>query len=107
MTPKEVKDLFIKIVSRGTSARQQLVEFKEYFTRYKKIDFTIKKGDGQLIAISKNYRNGGIVTAGRDKRELDENIRDAILTVFSIPSVYSKEAGLHKAGDKGMSYTVT
>lgn len=104
MRLKIIKDQIVKILSNGTSAIDELNDMQEYFRHYGEIKFSLKKGERQIIAVSTNYRHGAIITAGRNQKELDENIKDAILTMFEIPSVYAKEAGIHKVGEKEASY---
>ena len=57
-----------------------------------------------MIAASNNFRFGSIVTAGKNERELDRNIKDAILTAFDIPSAYAKDAKLYHEGETAKAY---
>ena len=41
-----------------------------------------------------------------DEKELDKNIKDAILTSFEIPSSYAKEAKIHRVGDGRKEYAL-
>ncbi|MCK5122785.1 MAG: hypothetical protein KAQ87_01385 [Candidatus Pacebacteria bacterium] len=93
---KQIKDRLIKILWNGKSVPNELFELSQYFRNYGPIEFEFKQEDGKVIAISKNFNHGSIVTSGKDTEELEENIKDAILTSFDVPSSYTKEAGIHK-----------
>ncbi len=77
-----------------------LYELGSYFRSNGPIHFEYKQEDGLLVAISTNFRQGSIVTFGKNQEELDRNIKDAILTSFEIPSSYSQEAQLCKVGEE-------
>ena len=49
--------------------------------------------------MSTNFRFGSIITSGKTREELDENIKDAILTSFDVPSAYAKEAAVKSVGE--------
>jgi len=100
---KQLKDCLIKILWNGKSVPNELFELSQYFRNYGPIKFEFKQEDGEVIAISKNFNHGSIVTSGKDAKELEENIKDAILTSFNVPSSYAKEAGIHKL-DKEKAY---
>lgn len=101
---KQVKDYAIKAL-RGKYVPEGLVELTRYFVHYDSIRFDYKKDADGWVAISKNFQYGSIVTSGKNKRELEKNITDAILTSFDVPSAYIKEAGIHKIGE-GLEYAV-
>ncbi len=81
-------------------APEGLLEWKDYSKVFGGIRFDIRPEDGAWVAVSNNFRLGSIVTSGKSEKELDENIKDAILSAFEIPSVYLKEAGIAKEGER-------
>jgi hypothetical protein len=97
---KQTKDYFIKFLRNGNSVPYELYELVQYFRANEAIEFERKNEDGEIVAISKNFRFGKIITSAKDEKELDEKIKDAILTAFDVPSSYRKEAGIHKVGQK-------
>ena len=104
---KKIKDQLIKALLGKESVPRGLFELNQYFRQYGPIAFRYEKGEaGQLIAISDNFRFGSIVTSGKDTRELDQNIKDAILTSFEIPSSYFKEANIIRVGDAQKEYAL-
>lgn len=85
-----------------------LVELAKYFRNNDPIKFTYHNEEGLIVAVSANYRYGSIVTFAENEKELDEKIKDAILTSFGIPSSYAKEASIHRKGDaRQMAYAAT
>ncbi len=104
---KKAKDQLIKALFGKASVPRGLFELNQYFRHYEPIYFRNEKGEnGNIIAISTNYRYGSIVTSGKTAEELEENIKDAILTSFDIPSSFAKEAGVHKVGAKQGAYAL-
>lgn len=101
---KQTKDYFIKFLWDGKSVPEELFELSQYFRSNGSIKFEFKKENGEFIAISKNYRHGSIIASGKNKEDLEKNIKDAILTSFEIPSSYKKEAGIHKIGEENQVY---
>ena len=97
---KRIRDHIVKSISRKDFVPQGLVEINRYFRFYGPIDFDYKHENGITIAISTNFKYGSIITSGKNQRELDKNIRDAILASFEIPSAYSEEAHLINLGEK-------
>ena len=91
---KETKDHLIKLALGKASVPRGLYDVSEYFRLYDPINFKVSKKNGYYTAVSRNYRWGSIVTEGDTLKELDSNIKDAILTVFEVPSSYAKEAGI-------------
>ena len=104
---KKAKDQFVKFLLGKSAVPRGLVELNQYFWLYGPISFRRENGtDGNLIAISDNFRYGSIVTSGHDLETLDENIKDAILTSFDIPSSFAKEAKIYRTSDKGEEYAL-
>jgi len=101
---KQVKDYLIKFLWNGGSVPVELNELNKYFRFNGAINFDIKKENGELIAVSKDFIYGSIVTSAESEDELDKNIQDAILTSFDIPSSYKKEAGIHNVGKEKHCY---
>jgi len=102
---KIIKDYIIKKLRVENSVPRELFELSDYFRRFNSISFEYKKGDGgHLIAISSNFRYGTIVASGKNTEDLEENIKDAILTAFDVPSVYDKEANIKKVGRISKEY---
>lgn len=100
-----IKKYFIKIFC-GNYLPEELFDLTNYFRHYRYINFTYKKELGKIIAISTNFRYGTIITSGRSKRELDKNIKDAILTAFEVPSAYAREAKIVGEGAYKQAYAL-
>ena len=83
---KQAKDYVVKLLNGKDFVPAGLVEINRYFRLYEPVRFDFKQENGTIIAISQNFRYGSIITSGRNEQELDKNIKDAILTSFSIPS---------------------
>lgn len=95
---KQIKDYIIKITLGDAIVPRGLYDSREYFRQFGPISFEhIDSGD-HIIARSTNFKWGTIITEGRNIKDLDSNVEDAILTAFEIPSSYTKEAGIHKVG---------
>jgi len=102
---KQAKDQLVKLALGGATAPRGLVELNHYFRVYDPITFRHEKQeDGSIIAISQNFRYGSIITQAENKNELDEKVKDAILTAFEVPSSYAKEAGVHRVGEKEYAF---
>lgn len=87
---KKSKDYFIKILLGKQIVPRGLFELNQYFRLHGPINFERKiSEDGSIIVISTNFRYGSIMTSARNEKELDKNIKDAILTSFSVPSSYA------------------
>ena len=97
---KQAQDYLLKILWGSKYVPQGLFEASEYFRHNSAIGFDYKKEEDGYVAISKNFRHGSIVTSGKDVKELEKNIKDAILTSFDIPSSYAKEMKIHKVGNE-------
>ena len=99
---KQAKDYitkkFISYINNHKYVPKELFDMMRYFKNYGAIKFEFKKEKDSIVAISTNFIYGSIVTSGKDEKELDENIKDAILTSFDIPSSYAKEANIKKEG---------
>lgn len=104
---KKAKNQLIKVLFGNASVPRGLFELNQYFRLYGPINFRHEKGEGgNIIAISTNYRFGSIVTSGMTMEELEKNTKDAILTSFSIPSSFVKEAAIYKVGGKQGEYAI-
>jgi len=103
---KKTKDQLIKILLGNNGVPRGLFELSNYFRLYGPITFEHHNENGVIIAVSGNFKQGSIITSGRNAEELDKNIKDAILTAFEVPSSYSKEIGICKVGDKREEYAI-
>lgn len=103
---KLVKDYTTKYLLGEDAIPRGLYEVSEYFRNYGPIVFKYTEEEGQIIAKSTNFKCGVIVTSGRNAQELDSNIKDAILTSFSIPSSYAKEANIKKVNSDSKEYAL-
>ncbi|MBD3300480.1 MAG: hypothetical protein GF347_03960 [Candidatus Moranbacteria bacterium] len=92
----------IKLLNGKEFVPRELLELHDYFRNYKEINFKYEKEDGFIVAKSTNFEHGSIITYGKNKKELDENIKDAILTSFEIPSSYAKEAKIVNMKEKNL-----
>lgn len=102
---KQTRDQLIKAILGKASVPRGLAELHQYFRMNDPIEFRYEQQeDKSLVAISQNFRYGSIVTHARSKAELDENVKDAILTAFEIPSSYAKEAGVHQVQEKEYAF---
>ncbi|PIS07455.1 hypothetical protein COT78_03540 [Candidatus Berkelbacteria bacterium CG10_big_fil_rev_8_21_14_0_10_43_13] len=97
---KQIKDHIAKLFFGGVSVPRGLYESSEYFRMYGAIHFKYDKTEDCIVAKSSNFKWGTIITEGKDEKELDRNIKDAILTAFEIPSSYSKEASIARVGSR-------
>lgn len=103
---KKIKDQLIKALYGKESVPRGLFDLHEYFRLYKQIGFDYHREDGVIVAVSKDFKQGSIVTSGVNNEELDQNIKDAILTVFSVPSSYAAEAGIARVGENREAYAL-
>jgi len=102
---KELKDKLVKIFwYRRDMVPAGLFELSQYFRNNGPINFELKNENDEIIAVSKDFRYGTIITSAKSEGELDESIKDAILTTFEVPSSYKQEAGLHKIGSENRIY---
>jgi hypothetical protein len=102
---KQFKDYLTKIFWGKSSVPRGLYEAERYFRAYEPIKFERLPEDGLLIARSINFRYGTIIAQGKNEQELEENIIDAILTSFEIPSSYKNEAQIKNV--KNLAYATT
>lgn len=104
---KKIKDHLIKLLLGSKTVPQGLFELSRYGRLFGYIHFKYSKiEDGTIIAVSDNFKLGSIVTSGKNEKELDKNIKDAILTFFEIPLSYSKEVKIYKIGEKQEGYAI-
>lgn len=101
---KEIKDHSLKALSKGTTGASGLSELNDYFRQFGGINFKVEKKADKVIAYSTDFRYGSIITSGKNLTELDENIQDAILTSFDIPSAYAQEAEIQRVGASEVKY---
>lgn len=101
---KLVKDAFHRYVL-GEKYSTQLQDAREYFKLYGAIEFeqVHDTNTGEMIAVSKNFKRGTIVTSGMNQADLDEHIHDAILTMFDIPAIYSDKLKIARADRASVS----
>lgn len=98
---KQAKDQLIRLILGKNAAPQGLVDLNHYFRTYGPINFRHEvQEDGSIIAISVNFLHGTIITRANRIGELDENVKDAILTAFEVPSSYAEVAGVHRVGSE-------
>ena len=103
---KLIKDRVIKAVLGKNAVPVGLVELNKYFRQFGPIRFDFHNEGGMIVGASTNFRYGSIVTHGRTPRELDANIKDAILTSFEVPSSYRKEAAVVRVGATKDAYAL-
>jgi hypothetical protein len=103
---KTAKDYCVKMLLGTDMVPRELLELHDYFRIHGPIRFDYKQEGNIIVAVSTNFRLGSIVTSGRNQKELDENIKDAIVTSFDLPSAYEKEAKLHKQESKEHIYAL-
>ncbi len=103
---KKIKDNIMKFIWGSSVVPVGLYELADYFVKNKSINFQFKEENGCIIAKSLDFKHGVILTSGRSWQEVDRNIKDAILTAFSVPSSYAKEANIHKVDAKSKEYAI-
>ena len=103
---KVAKDFLIKGLNGSRFVPKELLELNEYFRHYGPIKFNFTKENGLIVAVSIGFRYGSIITSGKDEDELDRNIKDAILTSFSIPSSYAREAKISRVEERRTEYVL-
>lgn len=99
-----LKDRIYRLLSRKDYIPEGVLEWVRYSRDYGAIKFEFEKGDGYILARSTNFRFGSIVTSGKDLKELDRNIRDAILTAFQIPSSFEDKAEIQRRDEERVAY---
>src|SRR3989339_1876806 len=75
-----------------------MYEASEYFRLNGPIHFEFHQEENEVVAVSDNFRHGSIITAGKNEKELKQNIVDAILTAFEIPSAYADRINIQPVG---------
>ncbi|HEX9664351.1 MAG TPA: hypothetical protein VGA49_00865 [Patescibacteria group bacterium] len=103
---KEIKDLLIKKFAGHQNIPRGLFELATYFRHNGSISFDYKEHEDVVIAVSNNFRYGSIVAQGKDIKELEKNIPDAILTSFDVPSSYAREAKIYKVDQMKREYAI-
>jgi hypothetical protein len=103
---KITRDYMLKLFWGKSSVPRGLYELDRYFRIHGPINFEEKEEGGVIIARSTDFLQGSIVTFGKDRNELDGNIKDAILTAFEVPSSYAKEAGIRRVGEGNNAYAL-
>jgi len=103
---KQLKDRIGKAMLGANTVPRELFELVNYFRLNDAIKFEFNEEGDEIVAVSKNFRFGSIVTSGRNEKELDENIKDAILTAFDLPSAYKKEASVYNKNSKQKEYAL-
>jgi len=102
---KQAKDHFIRFLLGKNTVPSGLAELNNYFRIHGPIHFRHEKQeDGSVVVISENFRFGSIITAAKTQEELDDRVKDAILTAFEVPSSYAKDAGVHRVGEKEYAF---
>lgn len=101
---KQTKDYLKKYFWYGKRMPSELSELFQYFKNYGAINFEFKKEGDEIVAISKNFRHGSIVTSAKTEKELNNKIKDAILTAFKVPSSYKNIAKINRAGNNNNEY---
>ncbi|MCX6809202.1 MAG: hypothetical protein NTZ65_00370 [Candidatus Berkelbacteria bacterium] len=103
---KTIRDNLVKVMLGQYSVPRGLFDSREYFRENGFIHFNYEKTNKGIVARSTNFRWGAIITFGKNPRELDRKIKDAILTSFEIPSSYAKEAKIQKVGAEKKGYAL-
>jgi hypothetical protein len=106
MIIKNFRDLLIRSLCGSNFIPEKVLEAYKYFMQFGGINFEYKKVDKLIVAKSTNFRWGTIITSGRNPRELDKNIKDAILTSFSVPSVYANKLQIQKVDERQKKYAL-
>lgn len=102
---KQAKDKIIRFMLGSKAVPSGLSDLHHYFRVHGPINFKFEKQeDGAFVAISENFRYGSIVTHSKTREDLDEKIKDAILTAFEVPSSYAKEADVRKMENRGYAF---
>lgn len=98
---KITKDWLIKQLNHSPEfVPMGLVELQRYFRSNGPIEFKIEQQGDFYIATSQNFQYGSIIASAKNAENLDNKIKDAILTSFKIPSAYKNEAGIARQGEK-------
>ncbi|MEK7570418.1 MAG: hypothetical protein AAB515_03220 [Patescibacteria group bacterium] len=103
---KVLRDQVVKAFYGNAYVPKGLWELENYFRQYDGIEFKFEKNSEGLVAVSENFRFGSIITSGRTQEELDRNVKDAILTSFSIPSSFAKKVNIFRKGERRERYAL-
>lgn len=106
VTKDYIGKAMLKIFFGDNIVPRELLDLSDYFRLYGGIHFDFKHEGNVTIAVSSNFRHGSIVASGRNKEELDRNIKDAILTSFDLPSAYQSEAKIRSRAEKTGEYAL-
>lgn len=101
---KQIKDYFKKHYWYGETVPVELFELSQYFRHNEPIKFSCEKKDKMYIAVSQNFRYGTIITSAESPDQLNEKIKDAILTAFEVPSSYAKEANIKNVREEQYAF---
>jgi len=97
----------VKLLDGNDFVPRGLLDMHIYFRYHDAINFKYLHKKNTIVALSTNFGQGKIITSGKNERELDRNIKDAILTAFEVPSSYAREAKLHRVGEKQKEYALS
>ena len=103
---KVVKDRAIRVLLGKSVVPSGLYELGKYFRLYGPIKFEHHQEGSTIVSVSTNFKYGSIVACGDTREKLDENVKDAILTSFEIPSSYRKEAAIVNEGELQEEYAL-
>ncbi len=103
---KKIKDRMIRVLLGNSTVPRGLVELNQYFRLHDPIQFSRTNLNDTILAKSTNFRHGSIIATGKNETELDKNIKDAILTSFSVPSSYAEEAHIVSSKDQAKGYAL-
>lgn len=106
LSTKVLKDRLVKFLLGQDYVPGSLYDCSEYFRHYSAIKFEYHNEDGLIVAVSTDFKYGSIITSAKNEKELDRNIKDAILTSFEVPSVYLDKVNLYKVGDQMEGYAL-
>lgn len=103
---KNIKDSLIKYLAGSDFLPEEVFDASEYFRHFRAINFEFKKDDGLFIATSTNFQWGTVIASGKTLKELDRNIKDAILTAFSVPSAYADKLKIQNIDESQKKYAL-
>ncbi|MDI6777564.1 MAG: hypothetical protein QMD77_00040 [Patescibacteria group bacterium] len=91
-----MKKILYRIASRfpsrgGAESLDDLIRFLSTHGINFRIEEIHDESGAYFIAESTNAPNKAIITSGKTVEELDKNIKDAIFTIFDVPSYYCDE----------------
>ncbi len=103
---KVLRDQVVKAFYGNSYVPKGLWELENYFRQYDGIEFRFEKTDEGFVAVSENFRFGSIITSGKNQEDLDQKVKDAILTSFSIPSSFAKKVKIFREGERRERYAL-